>query len=144
MTGRPRGRRAAPWILGLVVVMVAATTAGALWSRTPDSDASRFAAPLPSPVVVAQGVSSANAEHVFYDPARDFAMMRPVFNAVSLLPGDPALVDVARKAGLAVVLEFDYKNEFFAGEDISERWLASWSRSGRIPARCLPSTWPTG
>jgi hypothetical protein len=121
MIVRPRGRRAAPWLLGLVAALVAATAAAALWSRTPDSEASRFAAPLPSPVVVAQGVSSANAEHVFFDPARDFAMMRPVFNAVSLLPGDPVLVAVARRAGLAVVLEFDYKNEFFAGEDISEK-----------------------
>jgi hypothetical protein len=45
--------------------------------------------------------------------------MRQVFNTVSLLPGDPAVVAAARSAGLAVVLEFDYKSEFFAGEDIS-------------------------
>jgi len=89
--------------------------------RSATAPAKGYGAPLPQPVILAQGVSSANQDHVFFDPRRDFAMMRSVFNAVSLLPGDPALVDAARRAGLAVVLEFDYKNEFFAGGDISEK-----------------------
>ena len=46
------------------------------------------------------------------------AQMRAVFDAVSLLPGDQATVQAARRAGLAVVLEFDYKKYFFAGQDI--------------------------
>jgi len=82
---------------------------------------SPFAAPLPKLPVIAQGVSSANQDHLFRSWQWDFSMMRQVFNAVSLLPGDPAAVAAARRAGLAVVLEFDYKQEFFAGEDISEK-----------------------
>jgi hypothetical protein len=47
--------------------------------------------------------------------------MRAVFDAVSILPGDQATVRKARQAGLAVVLEFDYKKEFFAGQNISRK-----------------------
>jgi hypothetical protein len=78
-----------------------------------------YAAPVPRPLVLAQGVSSANPAHLFRNQSWDFARMRTVFNAVSLLPGDPATVREARQAGLAVVLEFDYKKYFFAGRDIS-------------------------
>jgi hypothetical protein len=87
----------------------------------PDQGAITYEAPLPDPVLVAQGVSSANPDHTFLDPARDFELMSRVFNAVALLPGDPSTVEAARRAGLAVVLEFDYKNEFFQGEDISAK-----------------------
>jgi hypothetical protein len=82
-----------------------------------------YAAALPEPAVVAQGVSSANPAHLFRDRAWDFTRMREVFNAVALLPGDPAAVTAARQAGLAVVLEFDYKSDFFAGVDISAKVL---------------------
>lgn len=78
-----------------------------------------YAAPLPRPLLLAQGVSSANAAHLFRSQAWDFARMRAVFDAVSLLPGDQATVQRARRAGLAAVLEFDYKVDFFAGKDIS-------------------------
>jgi hypothetical protein len=78
-----------------------------------------YAAPLPRPLVLAQGVSSANPAHLFRSQAWDFAAMRAVFDAVSLLPGDQTTVQEARRAGLGVVLEFDYKKYFFAGEDIS-------------------------
>jgi hypothetical protein len=107
-------------VLGVVAVLVVLIVALSLRTgqATPDS---RFAARLPHPAIVAQGVSSANPDHVFFDPETDFSLMRPVFNAVSLLPGDPSLVARARTAGLAVVLEFDYKAEFFAGEDISAK-----------------------
>jgi hypothetical protein len=80
---------------------------------------SRLGSPLPSLPVVAQGVSSANPAHLFRDHEWDFRAMRQVFNTVSLLPGDPKAVDAARRAGLAVVLEFDYKADFFAGRDIT-------------------------
>jgi hypothetical protein len=78
-----------------------------------------IAAPLPRPLVLAQGVSSANPAHLFRSQAWDFTQMRAVFDAVSLLPGDQATVRQARRAGLAVVLEFDYKKYFFADQDIS-------------------------
>lgn len=78
----------------------------------------------PSPVVLAQGVSSANPAHLFRSRAWDFTRMREVFNAVALLPGDPTAVAAARRAGLAVVLEFDYKADFFAGQDISAKVAA--------------------
>jgi hypothetical protein len=108
------------WVLGVGAVLVVVIVALSLRTgeATPDS---RFAARLPSPAIVAQGVSSANTDHVFFDPETDFALMRPVFNTVSLLPGDPSLVARARAADLAVVLEFDYKAQFFAGEDISDK-----------------------
>lgn len=80
-----------------------------------------YTAPLPKPLVSAQGVSSANPAHLFRSQAWDFAQMRTVFNTVSLLPGDRSTVQEARRAGLAVVLEFDYKKYFFAGEDISSK-----------------------
>jgi hypothetical protein len=77
--------------------------------------------PLPSLPVVAQGVSSANPAHLFRNREWDFRVMRQVFNAVALLPGDPTAVAAARRAGLAVVLEFDYKADFFAGRDITSK-----------------------
>jgi hypothetical protein len=80
-----------------------------------------YAASLPRPLVLAQGVSSANSAHRFRSQVSDFARMRAVFDAVSLLPGDQATVQKARRAGLAVVLEFDYKADFFAGRDISRK-----------------------
>jgi hypothetical protein len=79
----------------------------------------RYAAPLPKPLLLAQGVSSANRAHRFRSQAWDFTRMRAVFDAVSLLPGDQATVQRARRAGLAVILEFDYKAQFFAGMNIS-------------------------
>jgi hypothetical protein len=82
---------------------------------------SPLAAPLPTLPVVAQGVSSASPAHLFRDREWDFHTMRQVFNTVSLLPGDPTAVDAARSAGLAVVLEFDYKADFFAGRDITRK-----------------------
>jgi hypothetical protein len=83
-----------------------------------------LAASMPDPAVIAQGVSSGNPAHLFKDPSWDFATMRQTFNAVDLLPGDQAMVDAARQAGLAVVLEFDYKADFFAGKDISAKVAA--------------------
>ena len=80
-----------------------------------------YAGRLPNFPVIAQGVSSANPAHTFRSWQWDFHKMREVFNTVSLLPGDPRAVAAARQAGLAVVLEFDYKTEFFAGEDISAK-----------------------
>jgi hypothetical protein len=79
---------------------------------------------MPDPAVIAQGVSSANPAHLFKDPSWDFATMRQTFNAVDLLPGDQTIVDAARRAGLAVVLEFDYKVDFFAGQDITAKVVA--------------------
>jgi hypothetical protein len=78
-------------------------------------------APLPQPAIVAQGVSSANPAHLVRSRSWDFAQMRRAFNTVSLLPGDPTAVRQARAAGLAVVLEFDYKSYFFAGESITDK-----------------------
>jgi hypothetical protein len=80
-----------------------------------------YTATLPRPLVVAQGVSSANPAHRFRSQAWDFARMREVFDAVSLLPGDQATVREARRAGLAVVLE-----------------------SGQTPGRSRRSRSPTG
>jgi hypothetical protein len=95
---------------------------GSVAATSPGSaPAQAYAAPLPRPLLVVQGVSSANPAHRFQSQAWDFAQMRAVFNAVNLLPGDQATVQGARRAGLAVILEFDYKKYFFAGQDISRK-----------------------
>ena len=95
--------------------------------------------------MLAQGVSSANPAHLFRSQAWDFTQMRAVFDAVSLLPGDQATVREARRAGLAVVLEFDYKKDFFAGRDISGKVQAVVGQvQSPTPAPSQPSTWPTG
>lgn len=97
----------------------APTGASAAPSGAYAAPAGPYAARLPWPLLLAQGVSSANPAHLFRSQAWDFAHMRTVFDAVSLLPGSQATVQRARQAGLAVVLEFDYKKYFFAGQDIS-------------------------
>lgn len=102
----------------------AATTTPATAAAPTVATNAGYAAPLPSPAIVAQGVSSANPAHLFRDRPWDFTHMREVFNAVALLPGDQAAVDAARTAGLAVVLEFDYKGDFFNGMDISSKVMA--------------------
>jgi hypothetical protein len=129
---RPGGSRLPPTFAALMfaALMFAATalggcsrTSGRTGSGGPAGPATvparLYAAPLPKPLLLAQGVSSANRAHRFRTQAWDFARMRAVFDAVSLLPGDQATVQNARRAGLAVVLEFDYKVDFFAGKNIS-------------------------
>ncbi len=112
-----RWRRVAPW-LAATGLWVAASWAGMPATGRAASD---LHAVLPPTPIVAQGVSSANAAHLVRDRAWDFAEMRKTFNTIALLPGDPSAVQQARAAGLAVVLEFDYKAYFFRGEDISAK-----------------------
>lgn len=90
-------------------------------TSSPAPRAGHYAAPLPSPLLLVQGVSSANPAHTFRTQAWDFAMMRQTFNTVAIEPGDQQTVARARAAGLAVILEFDYKKDFFAGKDISAK-----------------------
>jgi hypothetical protein len=112
-----------------VVAVVVGLTAGcaghaAVPSQRSDPDVSyaKAAYPaLPRPAVVAQGVSSANSAHLIRSRSWDFTEMRRVFNTVSLLPGTPQTVVDAHRAGLAVILEFDFKRDFLAGEDISQQ-----------------------
>jgi len=80
-----------------------------------------YAAALPSPLINAQGVGAANSNHLFVSRAWDFAQIRTAFNAVNISPGDQTAVTAAHDAGLAVILEFDYKDDFMAGKDISAR-----------------------
>jgi hypothetical protein len=119
--------RAAMAVLAAVLALSGSPTASAAATAAPTTrtaTGTALAAPMPDPAVVAQGVSSANTAHLFKSPAWDFATMRAVFNAVALLPGDQTKVTAARSAGLAVVLEFDYKADFFAGKDISAKVAA--------------------
>ena len=116
--GRPAGRTSAPVPASTSPVQASTTPVPASTAPGPISS---YAAPLPRPLLLAQGVSSANPAHRFRSQAWDFAVMRETFNAVALLPGDQGTVAKARRAGLAVVLEFDYKKDFFAGNDISRK-----------------------
>jgi hypothetical protein len=118
-----RAPRFVPAVMALTVAAVAlagcsgtsgetgpgGSSASSVASGPVTTPAGIYAAPLPGPLVLAQGVSSANPAHLFRSQAWDFTAMRAVFDAVSLLPGDQATVQEARRAGLAVVLEFDYK-----------------------------------
>jgi hypothetical protein len=97
------------------------TTSAPPGTSSPAPRAGHYAAPLPSPVLLVQGVSSANPAHTFRTQAWDFAMMRETFNTVAIEPGDQRTVARARAARLAVILEFDYKKDFFAGKDISAK-----------------------
>jgi hypothetical protein len=98
---------------------VAALLAGVAFISLPGAaQAAGPAAPLPRVAVVAQGVSSANPAHLFRSQEWDFAKIRQAFNSVSIMPGDQGTVETARRAGLAVILEFDYKADFFTGDDI--------------------------
>ena len=115
------------WVRSVLVAACLATGTAFLPCAAAVADPSfgpQLAARLPVPAVVAQGVSSANAAHLFRDPVWDFARMRQVFNTVALLPGDQDMVDEAGRAGLAVVLEFDFKADFFAGRDIGPKVAA--------------------
>jgi hypothetical protein len=111
--------------LGTALATLLATPAAATGSAAPTSsaisDTAVYGARLPMLPIVAQGVSSANPAHLVRDRAWDFAQMRHAFNTVALLPGDPSAVSAARAAGLAVVLELDFKKYYFAGEDISTK-----------------------
>jgi hypothetical protein len=74
---------------------------------------------LPEPIISAQGVGAANKNHLFVDRPWDFAQIRKAFNTVLIAPGDQSAVMAARAAGLSVILEADYKDEFLGGSDIS-------------------------
>lgn len=131
MTARPLGSLLSPALAALVLAVLTAGGCSATSTNkqgSPPAPASSataparsYAVPLPTPLLLAQGVSSANPAHRFRSQSWDFARMRAVFDAVSLLPGDEATVQRARRAGLAVVLEFDYKADFFSGKDISRK-----------------------
>jgi hypothetical protein len=125
-------RRRQSWTLALIAACAMLASAGSLQavsaaampasgSNLAERATAAYGAALPRVPIVAQGVSSANRAHLVRNRAWDFAQMRHVFNTVSLLPGDPSAVRQARLAGLAVVLEFDYKSDFFAGSDISAK-----------------------
>jgi hypothetical protein len=68
---------------------------------------------------VAQGDGFNRPQKLFHDRATDFSLVKQAFNTVTVAPGDQSWVDDARRAGLKVILEFDYKWEFVAGRDIS-------------------------
>ncbi len=119
-----RSRRARAPARACAAAAVCVLAAALAWPADARAAGPPLAAAMPDPAVIAQGVSSANQAHLFKNPAWDFATMRQVFNTVALLPGDQGMVAAARRAGLAVVLEFDYKADFFAGKDIGSKVAA--------------------
>lgn len=83
--------------------------------------AANYAAPLPNQISLAQGFGSGNAGHVLISQEWDLAKMKEVFNTINIAPGNQALVQKARAAGLAVILEFDYKTDFMNEVSINNR-----------------------
>ncbi len=114
------GRPAGPVLAALTVLVVAVVVAAPARAGAATAPVA-LSAPLPQPAFVAQGVSSANPAHLVRNRSWDFRQMKHVFNTVALMPGDPTAVAEARAAGLSVMLEFDFKSYFFAGEDISPK-----------------------
>lgn len=118
---RQRLRLRGPGAALLAVLAVGAWSLAMPVATAAQPDRVALAAPLPKDPVIAQGVSSANPAHLVRNRDWDFAEMAKTFNTVALLPGDPSAVQAAHAAGMAVILELDYKSYFFAGQDISAK-----------------------
>jgi hypothetical protein len=99
-----------------VVVLLTANLLGTTVNAT-----SNYAAPLPSRISLVQGFGSGNAGHIFVSQEWDLAKIKESFNTINIAPGNQALVQKARAAGLAVILEFDYKTDFMNGVSIENR-----------------------
>ncbi len=82
-----------------------------------DADSPVLAAPLPKPLFKTHFNSGAG-KYVFKNRASDLALISTAFNAVIVDYGNQDVVDAARAAGLAVIVEFDKKADFAAGKDI--------------------------
>jgi hypothetical protein len=108
-------------LLSPVPALIALLAGIALTGVPAPAFAASLAASLPRVAIVAQGVSSANSAHLFRSQEWDFTRMRQAFNSVSIMPGDQATVEAARRADLTAILEFDYKSDFFSGRDITSK-----------------------
>ena len=111
-----RAERATLPGLFVVLLLQSACSFNSLQSMPAVGD---LAAPLPEPIISAQGVGAANKNHLFVDRTWDFGQIRKAFNTVLIAPGDQSAVMAAGAAGLSVILEADYKDEFLGGSDIS-------------------------
>jgi hypothetical protein len=84
----------------LPLAALAALLAGIAVTGVPrPAYAATLGAFLPGVAIVAKGVSSANPAHLFRSQEWDFTRMRQAFNLVSIMPGDQATVEAARRAG---------------------------------------------
>jgi hypothetical protein len=92
--------------------------------------AGSLAAPLPHPIFANQCEGCTGAL-VFVDRPTDMARMRQAFNTVLVRTYDPDAVAQARAAGLTAILEFDDKDAWKAGQDISGRvnWIVSFIKA---------------
>src|SRR5207253_7574721 len=75
-------------------------------------------------IFAAQGNGYDFPDQFFNSPAADFSVIRQSFNTVVVEAGHQDVVDVARAAGLKVVLQFDYKWDFANSIDIGPRVAA--------------------
>src|SRR5262249_46480138 len=73
--------------------------------------------PLPRPLFKTH-FNSGKDKYVFESRAADLGRIAQAFNGVIVDAGDPGLVDAAREAGLAVIVEFDKKNDYLAGKSV--------------------------
>jgi hypothetical protein len=117
----PALRAARPSLLLAVVAALVAALLLPVGVSPAQSAGTPLAAPLPADVRVTY-VDKAEGKYVFRSRAEDLATVAQVFNTVvvSASPwryGDTSLVDAARGAGLAPILELDYKDEYVAGEN---------------------------
>ena len=120
---RPRGRRlivAATSALVMIVGLGFALSYAPLRARAAD-----YGAPLPA-TISATYFDTGVAPYVFVNRDTDLARMAETFNTVvvSATPwryNDTSLVDAVRRAGMAAVIEFDYKSDFANGVDISTK-----------------------
>ena len=110
-------------LAGLVLTMVLPVRSLVTAQTAPPA----LAAPLPRPVLANQ-CERCESTYVFRDRPTDMAKMTEAFNTVLVRTYDPDAVAQARAAGLAVILEFDDKDAWAAGQDISARlnWIVSF------------------
>ena len=71
-------------------------------------------------IFAAQGNGYGSTE-IYSTHLQDFGYVKQAFNTVLIDPGVPQRVADAQKAGLKVILEFDYKWDFISGADISSK-----------------------
>ena len=84
---------------------------------------SRWAAPLPATVFKTH-FNSGSGKYLFRGRGWDLGQIKKSFNTVIVDYGKPDLVDGARAAGLAVIVEFDEKDRFARGESVAPTVLA--------------------
>ena len=102
-------------IATMVAAMCAISSTG--HADAADPAGPKYAARLPRPLFKTH-FNSGSGRYVFDSRAKDLERIGQAFNVVIVDAGDPELVDAARAAGIAAIVEFDKKNDFLGGKSL--------------------------